>query len=231
MKRKFLSLFLALVLLASAAVPVCAVGSCGCGRPVYALTGDRPLYALLQTYLRFRIGTVPVTQTPSAIPAPAAEPEPVDEPTPAAEPEPVAEPSPAAEPEPAPLPQSVASDYEQEVVTLVNARRVEAGLPPLTPDDSLCTYARVKSQDLHDGGYFAHESPTYGSPFDMMRSFGISYRYAGENIAMGYTTPEAVVEAWMASEGHRANILSANYTRLGVGYVPDGGYWTQWFIG
>lgn len=227
MKRKFLSLFLALVLLAAAAVPVCAAGSCGCGRPVYTLTADRPLYALLQTYLRFRIGVVPVTQTPSAAPAP----EPVEDPEPVPEPEPVDEPVPTAEREPAPLPQSAASTYEQEVVTLVNARRVEAGLPPLTLDDSLCTYARVKSQDLHDGGYFAHESPSYGSPFDMMRSFGISYRYAGENIAMGYYDPASVVEAWMASSGHRANILSANYTRLGVGYVPDGGYWTQWFIG
>ena len=66
---------------------------------------------------------------------------------------------------------------------------------------------------------------------DMMRSFGVSYRSAGENIAMGYSTPEAVVAAWMNSEGHRANILSANYTTLGVGYVEDGGYWTQWFIG
>ena len=65
----------------------------------------------------------------------------------------------------------------------------------------------------------------------MMRAFGVSYRTAGENIAMGYATPAGVVEAWMNSEGHRANILSANYTTLGVVYVADGGYWTQWFIG
>ena len=84
---------------------------------------------------------------------------------------------------------------------------------------------------MHDQGYFSHTSPTYGSPFDMMRAFGVSYRTAGENIAMGYATPAAVVEAWMNSEGHRANILSANYTTLGVGYVADGGYWPQWFIG
>ena len=110
----------------------------------------------------------------------------------------------------------------------------KAALPPvaaLTPDEPLCGYARVKSQDMHDQGYFSHTSPTYGSPFDMMRAFGVSYRTAGENIAMGYATPAAVVEAWMNSEGHRANILSANYTTLGVGYVADGGYWTQWFIG
>ena len=105
------------------------------------------------------------------------------------------------------------------------------GLSSLTLDETLCGYARVKSQDMHDQGYFSHTSPTYGSPFDMMRAFGVSYRTAGENIAMGYATPAAVVEAWMNSEGHRANILSANYTTLGVGYVADGGYWTQWFIG
>ena len=119
----------------------------------------------------------------------------------------------------------------QQVVTLVNAERAKYGLAALALDETLCGYARVKSQDMHDQGYFSHTSPTYGSPFDMMRSFGVSYRSAGENIAMGYSTPEAVVAAWMNSEGHRANILSANYTTLGVGYVEDGGYWTQWFIG
>ena len=127
-------------------------------------------------------------------------------------------------------------DGERDLVivdgyTLVNAERAKYGLAALTPDETLCSYARVKSQDMHDQGYFSHTSPTYGSPFDMMRSFGVSYRSAGENIAMGYSTPEAVVAAWMNSEGHRANILSANYTTLGVGYVEDGGYWTQWFIG
>ena len=119
------------------------------------------------------------------------------------------------------------SSYEQQVAALVNAERAKYGLAALTLDETLCGYARVKSQDMHDQGYFSHTGPTYGSPFDMMRSFGMSYRSAGEN----YSTPEAVVAAWMNSEGHRANILSANYTTLGVGYVEDGGYWTQWFIG
>ena len=77
----------------------------------------------------------------------------------------------------------------------------------------------------------AETTLTYGSPFDMMKSFGITYNYAGENIAMGYSSPEAVMTAWMNSAGHRANILSANFTTLGVGYGADGGYWTQWFIG
>ena len=121
--------------------------------------------------------------------------------------------------------------YEQEVVRLVNAERASYGLPALSIRADLCQYARVKSQDMHDSGYFSHTSPNYGSPFDMMQSFGITYSHAGENIAMGYSTPEAVVSAWMNSEGHRANILSASYTELGVGYVADGGYWTQWFVG
>ena len=121
--------------------------------------------------------------------------------------------------------------YEQEVVRLVNAERASYGLPALSIRADLCQYARVKSQDMHDSGYFSHTSPNYGSPFDMMQSFGITYSHAGENIAMGYSTPEAVVSAWMNSEGHRANIFSASYTELGVGYVADGGYWTQWFVG
>lgn len=121
--------------------------------------------------------------------------------------------------------------YEQEVVRLVNAERASYGLPALSIRADLCQYARIKSQDMHDSGYFSHTSPNYGSPFDMMKSFDITYSHAGENIAMGYSTPETVVSAWMNSEGHRANILSASYTELGVGYVADGGYWTQWFVG
>ena len=105
----------------------------------------------------------------------------------------------------------------------MNAERAKYGLSALTLDETLCGYARVKSQDMHDQGYFFHTSPRYGSPFDMMRGFGVSYQYAGENIAMGYSSPAGVVNAWMNSEGHRANILSANYTSIGVGYVADGG--------
>ncbi|MBQ5749175.1 MAG: hypothetical protein IIV87_03350 [Oscillospiraceae bacterium] len=122
-------------------------------------------------------------------------------------------------------------EYEREVVRLVNIEREKNGLPALTLREDLCIHARVKSQDMRSGGYFSHTSPTYGSPFEMMQSFGITYRSAGENIAMGYNSPQSVVQAWMNSEGHRANILSASFTHLGVGYVADGGYWTQWFVG
>ena len=123
------------------------------------------------------------------------------------------------------------SDYEIEVIRLVNVRRNSAGLKPLSADAELSRIARLKSQDMHDKKYFSHTSPTYGSPFQMMKDFGISYRAAGENIAMGQRTPSEVVNAWMNSPGHRANILSTSYTRIGVGYVSEGNYWTQTFAG
>ena len=123
------------------------------------------------------------------------------------------------------------SDCEAEVVRLVNVQRENAGLKPLAADAELSYIARLKSQDMHDNGYFSHTSPTYGSPFQMMKDFGVSYRSAGENIAMGQRTPSEVVTAWMNSPGHRANILSASFTRIGVGYVSDGNYWTQMFVG
>ena len=91
--------------------------------------------------------------------------------------------------------------------------------------------ARIKSQDMVDQNYFSHTSPTYGTPFQMLTSFGMSYHAAGENIAYGQRTPREVVAAWMNSPGHRANILNASYTQIGVGYVASGNYWTQLFIG
>ena len=123
------------------------------------------------------------------------------------------------------------STYEQQVIDLINEIRVKNGLSPLTENTALSRCAKAKSQDMHDKRYFSHQSPTYGSPFDMMKQFGITYRTAGENIAMGQTTPQAVVNAWMNSEGHRANILNASFTQIGMGYVADGHYWTQQFIG
>ncbi len=123
------------------------------------------------------------------------------------------------------------SAYETEVVRLVNVQRSQNGLAPLTMNWELSRVARYKSQDMVDKKYFSHTSPTYGSPFDMMKSFGISYRTAGENIAYGQRTPQEVVTAWMNSSGHRANILNSSFTQIGVGYVAAGNYWTQMFIG
>ncbi|KYD08535.1 CAP domain-containing protein [Heyndrickxia sporothermodurans] len=121
--------------------------------------------------------------------------------------------------------------FEKQVVDLTNKERAINGLPALKIDTELSKVARTKSNDMAKNKYFDHTSPTYGSPFDMMKKFGISYRSAGENIAMGQRSPEEVVNAWMNSEGHRANILNKNYTHIGVGYVENGNYWTQEFIG
>lgn len=123
------------------------------------------------------------------------------------------------------------SEYEAEVVRLVNEIRADYGLSELTLNEELSAVARLKSEDMRDKHYFSHNSPTYGSPFDMMKRFGISYRTAGENIAMGQRTPQEVVNGWMNSEGHRANILNASFTQIGVGYADGGNYWTQMFIG
>ena len=123
------------------------------------------------------------------------------------------------------------TQYEQEVIRLVNEIRVQNGLSALTYNWELSRVARYKSQDMVDNRYFSHTSPTYGTPFQMIRSFGLSYRSASENIAYGQRTPQAVVNAWMNSSGHRANILSSSYTQIGVGYVANGHYWTQMFIG
>lgn len=132
---------------------------------------------------------------------------------------------------PAPNTDADSLSFEAQVVALVNEERAANGLAPLTLSEDLSNAARAKSQDMHDNNYFSHTSPTYGSPFDMLKSFGISYNAAGENIAMGYATPDAVMEGWMNSSGHRANILNSAYTQIGVGYVANGNYWTQEFIG
>lgn len=121
--------------------------------------------------------------------------------------------------------------FENEVIRLVNEIRSEKGLRPLRANWELSRVARFKSRDMVENRYFSHTSPTYGSPFQMIRAFGLSFKSAGENIAYGQRTPQAVVNAWMNSSGHRANILNASYTQIGVGYVADGHYWTQMFIG
>lgn len=121
--------------------------------------------------------------------------------------------------------------YEEEVIRLVNEIREKNGLKPLTKNWELCRVARYKSQDMVENRYFSHTSPTYGSPFQMMKDFGLRYRTAGENIAFGQRTPQEVMNAWMNSDGHRANILNPSFTQIGVGYAANGRYWTQMFIG
>ncbi|MBM7663995.1 putative YkwD family protein [Solibacillus kalamii] len=122
------------------------------------------------------------------------------------------------------------SEFEKQVIDLTNAERAKEGLKPLEMHSPLMEVAQAKSEDMAKNNYFSHTSPTYGSPFDQIKSAGISYRSAGENIAQGQRTPQQVVQAWMESPGHRQNIMNANYTHIGVGFVENGYYWTQQFI-
>jgi len=148
-------------------------------------------------------------------------------------------PSPQPQPQSPPQPQEQSQPVsglnadEQKMVDLVNQERARVGLAPLQVDMTLVKLARMKAQDMIDKGYFSHTSPTYGSPFDMMKAAGVQYRYAGENLA-GAPTVESAHTNLMNSSGHRANILNSNYTRVGIGIVSGGPYgkmFVQMFTG
>lgn len=195
------------------------------------------------TVFKFKPVVVPQkTTAPAATAKPVATPAPVATPVPTATAKPVATPAPTTKPVATPAPTakpaataapaaaaSTQSTYVKQIVDLVNKERAAAGLSPVSALDSLNKVAAAKATDMRTNNYFSHTSPTYGSPFDMMATFGITYRAAGENIAMGQKSPQEVMTAWMNSEGHRANILSANFNYIGVGY--DNNYWVQEFIG
>ncbi len=120
------------------------------------------------------------------------------------------------------------SAFEDQVVELVNQQRARNGLSPLTHRADVKNVAHRKAEDMINSNYFSHNSPNYGSPFDMLRTFGISYTAAGENIAKGQKTPQEVMNAWMNSPGHRQNILSGQFDTIGVGFYN--GAWVQMFI-
>ena len=122
---------------------------------------------------------------------------------------------------------------EKEVFDLINKQRAQNGLSPLKENSELQRVARIKAQDMVNNNYFSHTSPTYGSPFDMMKSFKISYNTAGENIA-GNSNNSSAVTAWMNSPGHRANILNSSFNQTGIGVVTGSKYgkiYVQMFIG
>ena len=128
-------------------------------------------------------------------------------------------------------PADTVAAYEQEVFNLVNQIRAENGLEPFVYNETLAETARAHSQDMIDRNFFDHYNPDGKSPFDRMEANGIRYSMAAENIAAGYPSPEAVVEGWMNSDGHRANILGG-CEELGVGLALGGSYgyyWTQCF--
>ncbi|KUG03521.1 transporter [hydrocarbon metagenome] len=112
----------------------------------------------------------------------------------------------------------------------INAERIKANLAPLVLDEKLCQGAFLKSKDMAVNKYFSHTSPTYGSPFDMMKSLGVTYNLAGENIAKN-SSVKGAHDAFMNSSGHRANILNDGFKKVGLGFYQDGYYLfvTQWF--
>lgn len=131
------------------------------------------------------------------------------------------------------IPTVTTTAQENEVIRLVNVQRSKAGLQQLKTNWQLCRVARYKSADMASKGYFDHNSPTYGTPFKMMESFGLRFSAAGENLAYGQRTPAEVMNGWMNSPGHRNNIMSQSYTEIGVGLAKNKSgvsYWTQMFI-
>ena len=122
---------------------------------------------------------------------------------------------------------------ELEVFNLINEQRTKNGLSALKIDSKVQNVARIKAKDMVNNNYFSHTSPTYGSPFDMLNSFKVSYKTAGENIA-GNSSNSAAVTAWMNSSGHKANILNSSFNYTGVGVVNGSKYgkiYVQMFIG
>ena len=118
----------------------------------------------------------------------------------------------------------------EAVAALVNAARRDAGLSELELDADLCAAAQARAQEIAQS--FSHTRPDGSSCFTILEEFGISYRAAGENIAMGQRTPEEVMDGWMNSSGHRANILNGTFPSIGVGYYVDGSgaaHWVQIF--
>lgn len=116
---------------------------------------------------------------------------------------------------------------EEEIIALCNELRQDYGLPPLIINWEAARVARHKVEDMKTHNYFGHDSPVYGSFFDMLKNFHITFESAGENIAMGFSTPQSVMEAWLASPDHRRNILNRSFSQAGVGYTTDGinHYW------
>ncbi|MCX7710030.1 MAG: CAP domain-containing protein [Clostridia bacterium] len=172
-------------------------------------------------YLKSAAAPKTTTPTPTPTPKPTPTPAPTPKPT-------------TPKPTPAPTtPPAGVSQEEQTLLNLINKERANAGIGPLAFDMELMKVARLKAKDMVDNNYFSHQSPTYGSPFDMMKQFGVTFKTAGENLA-GNQTLEGAVKAWMNSEGHRKNILNGSFNYTGLGIVPSPTYGkmlVQMFIG
>ncbi|MBE5971835.1 MAG: hypothetical protein E7246_04825 [Lachnoclostridium sp.] len=120
--------------------------------------------------------------------------------------------------------------YVQQIADLVNAERTNAGLAPLTLDIQLSSAAQIRAEEQYT--LFSHSRPNGSSYRTVLDENGISYMGCGENVAYGFRSPKAVMEGWMNSEGHKANILHEKLTHIGIGYYvgPNGyHYWSQLF--
>lgn len=178
------------------------------------------------------IPTGPQTPSPTpSTPAPAPTspaPKPTTPTTPAPAPVTPTPTPPSTQPSTAPA--TSLNAQEQQMVDEINKERAASGLAPLKVDLRLAGLARTKAQDMKTNGYFSHTSPTYGTPFDMLKNAGIQYRSAGENIARNVSV-DAAMAAFMSSDGHRKNILNSGYTHVGIGVVSSssGNYYVQIF--
>lgn len=182
------------------------------------------------------------TQTPVSMPEETPAPKPTATTAPVSTPAPTAIPKPEATKKPVvatPAP-STDDDYttgyvgmqEENAFLLINRDRAANGLAPLKLDPALCSIARAKSQDMKDNRYFSHTSPTWGKVSQMLKTFGYTFSAAGENIAH-HATVEKSQAAFMSSQGHRRNILSTGWTKVGIGVVTDAQgyvYVTQIFV-
>lgn len=121
------------------------------------------------------------------------------------------------------------ASFSTKVVTLVNQQRAKAGLKPVKISTKLSASALKKAKDMKVNRYFSHNSPILGTPFQLMKKLGITYRYAAENIAMGQSSPAQVMKDWMNSKAHRSIIMSSKYKYIGVAYYQ--GEWVQHFTG
>lgn len=172
-----------------------------------------------------RASSSPTAEESTPAPSPTPTPEQTTR-SPEPEPEPSSPPTTTA-PDPTSAPEVAAAE---QVITLVNEERARAGCAPLVRDDGLTRLAQAHSRDMAERGYFSHDDPEGRTPWDRAAAAGVD-NLGGENIAKGQTDAQTVMASWMASDGHRANILNCDFRTIGVGvHFADGGpWWTQEF--
>ncbi len=217
-KRRLIAVLLA-ASIATANTTAFAAGSISCPQTNGLIQVSPGVYKVcLGSRFGFSL-TLPGNLIPDSIRNPQASCPATSAPAPTA---PVTTAKPTATPSPSPdhYTQAVCSAQAQQMAQWINQERVKNGLSQLPLDASLCKVATVKSQDMLDKNYFAHESPTYGSMATMLKTFGVPFASCGENIASHASISKAHA-AFMSSEGHRRNILTSSWTRMGIGVVFD----------